>query len=75
MGKRLKITFDSDVPQSQRFEIEQKFESAGWLAGGHLKSSGMPPTHFYDYIEAYWTSRSDAPIPDCPPWCHMEEIV
>lgn len=39
MSKRLKITFDPDVPQSKRFEIEQKLNSAGWMAGGQFEPS------------------------------------
>lgn len=75
MSKKLIITFDADVPQSQRFEIEQKLDSAGWIAGGKFKPSDTFTAKKYDYIEAYWTSDADAPIPDCPPGCHVKESV
>lgn len=75
MSKRLKITFDPDVPQSKRFEIEQKLNSTGWMAGGQFEPSDTSTAKKYDYIEAYWTSNTDAPIPDCPPGCHVKEIV
>ena len=75
MSKKLIITFDADVPQSQRFEIEQKLDSAGWIAGARFKRSDTFTAKKYDYIEAYWTSDTDAPIPDCPPGCHVKESV
>ena len=71
MGKHIRITFDEDVPQSQRFELEQKLSSAGWIVGAMPESHCMPPITTYAYIVADWVSHAEPRMPDLPPGCHI----
>lgn len=71
MGKHIRITFDDDVPQAQRSELEQKLASAGWIVGAISDPHGIPPVTTYTYIEADWVSHTEPRMPDLPSGCHI----
>ena len=75
MSMRIRITFDENVTQAQRFQIEQDFASSGWLIGPVLKQTeSMPPRLIYQSLEGFWTNQSAPPEFNVPLWCHIEKI-